>query len=117
VTSCSAVGMVVRCRAGPVLKDALDKRIIREAGAAIVWVHHDLRRTLSTRLHDELNVAPHIVEAILGHVSGHRHGVAGTYNRAQYETQKRQALAAWAAHLLAVVEGRAEDSRVVPLRG
>jgi integrase len=36
------------------------------------WRLHDLRRTLSTGMHDHLGVQPHIVEAILGHISGHR---------------------------------------------
>jgi hypothetical protein len=40
----------------------------------------------------ELGIAPHIVEAVLNHVSGHKAGVAGIYNRATYEREKRQAL-------------------------
>ena len=44
----------------------------------------------------ELGVAPHIVEAVLNHVSGHKAGVAGIYNRATYEKEKRAALVLWA---------------------
>jgi hypothetical protein len=62
----------------------------------------------------ELGVQPHIIEAVLNHVSGHKHGVAGIYNRATYEPEKRQALALWAEHLAAIVEGRA--AKVVALR-
>src|SRR5262249_38844806 len=58
------------------------------------WTLHDLRRTFSTRLH-ELGVLPHIVEAILNHVSGHKAGVAGIYNRAKYIEEMRQALERW----------------------
>ena len=47
----------------------------------------------------ELNIAPHIVEAVLNHVSGHRAGVAGTYNRAVYGDEKRAALERWARHI------------------
>jgi hypothetical protein len=53
-------------------------------------------------------------EAILNHVTGHKAGVAGVYNRASYEREKRTALALWADHVLAAVEGRAVN--VVPLR-
>lgn len=33
----------------------------------------------------ELGIAPHIIEAVLNHASGHKAGVAGIYNRATYE--------------------------------
>jgi integrase len=67
------------------------------------WRLHDLRRTVSTVMHDRLAVAPHIVEAVLGHVSGHRAGVAGHYNYARYLQAKREALTQWADHLAGVV--------------
>ena len=41
------------------------------------WRLHDIRRTVATRL-AELVVQPHVVEAVLNHVFGHRSGVAGT---------------------------------------
>jgi hypothetical protein len=47
----------------------------------------------------ERGVLPHIVEAILNHVSGHKAGVAGTYNRARYSDEMRSALQRWADHL------------------
>jgi integrase len=95
-----------------VCKAALDARL----GAAVAhWTHHDLRRTAATKM-AEIGIAPHIVEATLNHVSGHKHGVAGVYNRAAYEAQKRHALTAWADHLLAIVEGWATAATVVPLR-
>jgi hypothetical protein len=75
-------------------------------------VLHDLRRSVATGM-AELGIAPHIVEAVLNHVSGHI-GIAGVYNRATYEKEKRAALAMWADHVMAAVEGRA--SIVVPLR-
>ena len=67
------------------------------------WRLHDLRRTVSTIMHDELGIAPHIVEAVLNHVSGHRAGVAGVYNRALYKCEKATALTRWADYLLAVL--------------
>ena len=51
---------------------------------------------------DKLGVLPHIIEAILNHVSGHRAGVAGIYNRAKYEAEMRDALERWAKHVEAI---------------
>lgn len=96
-----------------VLKTSLDARIEASEASVAHWTHHDLRRTAATRM-AEIGIAPHIIEAVLNHVSGHKHGVAGVYNRADYEIQKRQALTIWSDHVLAVVEGRARV--VVPLR-
>jgi integrase len=86
-----------------------------KAGGAKVkdWVNHDLRRTVATRM-AELGVQPHIIEAVLNHVSGHKHGVAGIYNRATYSAEKRAAAVLWADHLMAIVENKAR--KVVPLR-
>jgi hypothetical protein len=40
---------------------------------------------------------------VLNHVSGHKAGVAGVYNRAQYEGEVRHALTRWAEHVSGVV--------------
>ena len=77
------------------------------------WTVHDLRRTAATRM-AELGVQSHIIEAVLNHVSGHKSGVAGIYNRAQYDREKRQALDLWAEHIRTLLEGRA--ATVVPMR-
>ena len=68
------------------------------------WTVHDLRRTAATVMADQLGVLPHIVEAILNHVSGHRAGVAGVYNRARYQAEMRQALERWGACVSDIVE-------------
>ena len=62
------------------------------------WRLHDLRRTAATRMAD-LGVQPHVVEAVLNHISGHRAGVAGIYNRATYAAEKQAALVLWAERL------------------
>ena len=67
---------------------------------------HDLRRTIATRLGDPLGIAPHVVEALLNHQSGSKRGVAGTYNKAVYAKEKRQAVEMWATHVLALVAGK-----------
>ncbi len=59
---------------------------------------HDFRRTAATGMAN-LGVAPHIIEAVLNHISGFRSGVAGTYNRAQYEKEKAEAIEKWAKHV------------------
>ena len=49
---------------------------------------------------NELGIAPHVVEAVVNHISGRaRAGVAGVYNRAVYAAEKREALQKWADHL------------------
>jgi integrase len=82
-------------------KAALDKRL---AGKVAPWKLHDLRRTAATRLAD-LGVQPHVIECILNHHSGFRSGVSGTYNRSPYLNEMRTALALWADHLKALIEG------------
>ena len=52
---------------------------------------------------DKLGVLPHVIEAVLNHVSGHRAGVAGVYNRAKYESEMRRALNGWAEHVIEIV--------------
>ena len=62
------------------------------------WALHDLRRTAATRMADS-GVQPHIIEAVLNHISGHKGGVAGIYNRAAYEPEKRAALDTLASYI------------------
>lgn len=61
------------------------------------WVLHDFRRSMSTHMHERLGVEPHIVEAVLNHISGAKAGVAGVYNRSAYLDARRDALERWAA--------------------
>jgi len=102
-------------------KERLDATILEEqrkqdpnAKPLPHWTPHDLRRSAATHMANELDIEPHIIEAVLNHISGHKSGVAGIYNRAPYERHKRAALDRWAEYLLALVEGR--DSNVTPLR-
>jgi integrase len=81
-------------------KTALDEKIGSQMPH---FTLHDLRRTAATGMAD-LGVQPHIIEEILGHSrSGHKSGVAGTYNRAAYEADKRIALEKWAAKVAEIV--------------
>ena len=71
------------------------------------WVLHDIRRSVATRMGD-LAIAPHIIEEILNHQSGHRRGPAGIYNRSRYEREVKAALALWHDHVRAIAAGGAE---------
>jgi integrase len=76
------------------------------------WVLHDIRRTVATRMAD-LGIAPHVIEQVLNHVSGHKAGVAGIYNRSSYDREVRAALALWQDHVRTLVEGG--ESKILPL--
>jgi integrase len=108
-------------------KKMLDQRIAERRGSPLPpWTIHDIRRTVATNLAEsrervtkkgnlELReyysfAKPHIVEAVLNHVSGHKAGVAGVYNAAEYLPEKRDALEQWAAHLMGLLSA----SRVTP---
>jgi integrase len=91
-------------------KSELDKRL----GAVVSpWRVHDVRRSVATRMAD-LGVQPHVIEAVLSHYSGHRAGVAGTYNRSSYEREVRAALALWADHVRALIDGG--EPKIVQMR-
>jgi len=79
------------------------------------WRLHDIRRTVATGM-ASLAVAPHIIEAVLNHVSGAKAGVAGVYNRHGYYDEKKHALAIWANHLGDIRNGHIQASNVIQFR-
>jgi hypothetical protein len=103
---------------------ALDEAIvdarIKAAAAAtsltpiVPWSIRDLRRTAATGL-QRLGVRLEVTEAVLNHISGSRGGIAGVYQRHDWATEKCAALDAWAAHVMAVVDGRTVNPNVVTL--
>jgi integrase len=78
------------------------------------WSIHDLRRTVATGL-QRLGVRLEVTEAVLNHISGSRGGIAGVYQRHDWAAEKRAALDAWAAHVLALVEDRTAPPKIVAL--
>jgi integrase len=95
-------------------KTSLDARVqtARQASALDPWRVHDIRRTVATRCAD-LGVMPHVVEAMLNHISGHKAGVAGIYNRASYLAEKRAAFDLWAKHVsLLATEAEIENAQI-----
>lgn len=96
-------------------KSALDARIQAAGTTLSGWTPHDLRRTCASGL-AELGIQPATVEAVLNHVSGFRHGVAGVYNRFDYASPIRNALEAWDNRIVEIVRGGEASNRVVALR-
>ena len=90
-------------------KAELDARIAKRRGSAGIakpipaWVLHDLRRSFVTHLNENKIAPPHVVEAIVNHISGHLAGVAGTYNKALYLDERRAALTEWGRHMASLV--------------
>jgi integrase len=98
-------------------KKALNKKIAAKLGAELPeWTVHDLRRTFATGL-QRLGVRLEVTEAILSHVSGNRGGAGGVYRRYNWAEEKRAALDAWAAHVVAVVSGKKGKNNVTRIRG
>jgi integrase len=69
------------------------------------WRTHDIRRTVVTGL-QRLGANLQTIEAVLKHVTGSRSGVVGVYQRHSFTDEKRAALEAWGAYVMALVEGR-----------
>jgi len=62
---------------------------------------HDLRRTAATFL-ASMGFMDEIIDAVLNHV---KKGIIRTYNRHDYDKEKRQALEAWERKLLSITTG------------
>jgi integrase len=75
------------------------------------FVIHDLRRSASTLMNDELEIEPHIVELLLGHEF--RSGTHGTYNKAKYRRAIAAAYAVWHDYLGSLISG--SERKVIPL--
>ena len=88
-------------------KERLDQRC-----NILPWRLHDLRRTVVTGM-AELGIQPHITEAVVNHVSGHKAGVAGVYNRATYADEKRTALQEWGSHVAKLTAASLETTAAI----
>ena len=93
----------------------LDAAITERLGKPLApWTLHDLRRTAATGMAD-IGIQPHVVEAVLNHISGSKRGVAGVYNRSTYSAERKIALKKWAERVLAIVNDA--PTNVTPLHG
>lgn len=88
--------------------------LTKAAGLTAPWVLHDLRRSCATGLGEILNIEESIIGRTLGHSPRSRMGITARYELSQRLAQVRAALDAWAALVMAHVEGKA-DGNVVPL--
>ena len=94
-------------------KNALDAKLNFDKA----WRIHDIRRSVATHM-AEIGILPHIIEATLNHLSGHKSGIAGVYNRATYDTQRAAALDKWASHVkLILAQTHWERSRATRIAG
>lgn len=82
--------------------------LARRLGHSEPWTLHDLRRTFSTSLNN-LGVAPHVVEQLLGHTMP---GVMSVYNKSQYLPEKLAALDMWCERL-GVLAGNHENISIL----
>ena len=78
------------------------------AMAHVDFRHHDLRRTLATKL-AELGVDDIVIERVLGHTV---QSVKNTYNRYRYMPEIRDALLHHEAYLRTLVQPRGDNSEV-----
>jgi hypothetical protein len=94
-----------RSRSDCYQSELLDKieRELDERLAIPHWTIHDLRRTFVTHVSELGFAQPHVIAAIVNHVSGSKAGVAGVYNKAVYLAERRKALDLWAAHVARLV--------------
>jgi integrase len=76
------------------------------------WVLHDLRRSFASGL-ARLGIDLATIERALNHVSGSFRGVAGVYQRYDFQIEVRRAMNAWASRIFTLESG---DRVVVPLR-
>lgn len=81
------------------------------------WTHHDLRRTVRTRL-GALKVPRVVSELVIGHS---KRGLDRVYDQHEYAAEIREALVAWQSHLLGIVNPpppapNSAPDNIVPLR-
>ena len=78
------------------------------------WRFHDFRRAGVTALAD-MGFAPHVCDRLLNHVTGAIQGVAAVYQRAEFLTERKAALDAWGALVMAAAEGKKPAGNVVQM--
>ena len=81
-------------------KEELERALPRRVRGARVgpmepWTPHDFRRALRSIGDQDLKIPPHILEAVLGHITGYKNGVTKHYNTSLYRDDKRAALERW----------------------
>jgi integrase len=90
-------------------KDYLDEAIAKVATIPH-WTPHAFRHTCETGLL-EMKVPPYIVDRVLNHTEKNstRARAAATYDHAQLDDDKREALTKWVERVMAIVEDSAKQ--------
>jgi integrase len=97
-----AIGNAALSRAVERSHEALGAKLIEPWGR---WTPHDLRRTMRTGL-SACKIRPDISELTIGHT---KRGIVAVYDQHAFDDERRVALEAWEARLLAIVAGRNPD--------
>jgi integrase len=97
-------------RGGPVRGlDAAMRAVCRKLGVERA-TPHDLRRTFSTTV-TRLGFGRDALNRVTNHREG---GIASVYDRHGYADENKRVMEAVAAKIMALVEGRADDGKVIP---
>ena len=75
---------------------------LKSSVAVEEWKPHDLRRTAASGM-ARCGVFQEVIERVQNRVSGKFAGVAGIYNRYEYEKEKREALEKWADRIFHII--------------
>ena len=98
-------------------KAELDRRILKARGENAEpippWTIHDLRRSVATGL-QRFKVPLEVTEAVLGHTSGKRSGIAAVYQTHDYLEEASEALDLWGEHMMRLLDPT--PAKVVPMR-
>ena len=79
-------------------KARLDGLMAKRLGpASTPWRNHDIRRSVSTHMAEQLGIDEGVIERILNH---REPGVKGTYQRQEYRERRRAALLAWGDYVV-----------------
>ena len=70
------------------------------------WTLHDLRRTAASKMAEWQCGDPHVIDRILGHVTGSMSKIARVYNRHSYLAEARTCLQAYDKHLAALISSK-----------
>ena len=102
----SAIGGFSKAKA---IIDANVSELLIEQGEAVetaeleAWRVHDLRRTFATCM-QRLGVRFEVTEALLNHVSGSKCGIAGVYQRHDWQLEKIEAMNLWNNFLRGLID-------------
>ena len=83
-------------------KKMAEIRDIKSSAAVEAWKPHDLRRTAASGM-ARCGIFQEVIERVQNRVSGKFAGVAGIYNRYEYEKEKREALEKWADRIFHII--------------